>query len=424
VVAGTRLSAVAGTRLSAVAGSTPLVVTESSPSMVAGNTPSEVAKVPDSLSLLFGQKNELPEQIQIQPVNDNPPVTELLVPVIAARSGSQGQLQTAEPDKAPPTSSGLHVKIGKGSMRKPASVAGDKVGQGTPEIAMTALGFAFPIPTPVVSVLPTVPMPPAVSGMPVVATGPVGEIDVPKGIDLHRPAQAGQRVVEPSSPGHPALVAPVATLSMGEAAAGKSPIRFEPVSETASAPIRFDVPQVAPPATASPLPLHSGQDQPTLPVDRAVPADQILPALVSALKTVDGTASVTVRLQPPELGQVQIRIDQTTAGTSRINITTERPETLQLLQSDEPRLQQALDQAGVLSTGRTVTFQVVTQEQTVATPSRPDNMSSGSSDSGQGQSGGAWRQNEDAQRNFSDGSAADQRQTRARWFRAGLDITA
>jgi hypothetical protein len=372
----------------------------------------------------LGQKNELPEQIQIQPVNDNPPIVELPVPVVAARCGSQGQPQIGGPGKAPPASPESHLKIGKWSNRKPAPVAGDKVGKDTPDIALTGLCLASPIQAPVVSVLPTVLIPPLASGTSLVAAGTVREIGVQNGADLHRPAPAGQQVAEPSSPGHPALVAPVMTLSMGEAAAGKNPIRFEPVSEPATATIRLDVAQAAAPATGSSPPLPSGQDQAALPVNRPAPADQIVPALVSTLKTVDGTASVTVRLQPPELGQVQIQIAQTTAGTAHINITTERPETLQLLQRDEPKLQQALDQAGVLSTGRTVTFQVVTQEQTVATPSRPDNMSSGSSDSGQGQSGGMWRQNEDAQRNFNDGSAADQRQTRARWLRAGLDITA
>jgi flagellar hook-length control protein FliK len=146
--------------------------------------------------------------------------------------------------------------------------------------------------------------------------------------------------------------------------------------------------------------------------------------LVGLLKATDSTSSVTVRLQPTDLGQVRIRIGQTAEGAAHIDITAERPETLQLLQRDEPRLQQALDQAGVLSTGRTVSFQVAAPEQVGATASRPDSMATGSDGSGQGQSGGPWRQNDDTQRDSGGGSDSDQGQARARWFRVGLDITA
>jgi flagellar hook-length control protein FliK len=142
------------------------------------------------------------------------------------------------------------------------------------------------------------------------------------------------------------------------------------------------------------------------------------------LQKTDGQQSVTVHLQPAELGQVQIRVDQTVAGAAHIAITAERPETLQLLQREEPRLQQVLDQAGVLSSGRTVSFQVATPEQIGATASRPDSMETGAGASGQGQSGGAWRQNGDSQNDFGRGPGPDQGQNRPRWFRAGLDITA
>jgi flagellar hook-length control protein FliK len=157
--------------------------------------------------------------------------------------------------------------------------------------------------------------------------------------------------------------------------------------------------------------------------DQAAPVGQIAPVLIGVLKATDGTPGVTVHLRPPELGQVNIRVDQTAGGAAHIGITVERLETLLLLQRDEPRLQQALDQAGILSTGRTISFQVA-PDQVGATASRPDSMAPGSGGSGQGQSGGSWRQNNDAQRDFGQGPGPDHRQAHARWFRAGLDITA
>jgi flagellar hook-length control protein FliK len=167
-----------------------------------------------------------------------------------------------------------------------------------------------------------------------------------------------------------------------------------------------------------------GGEQSTFATDRAAPADQLAPALVGVLKTTDGTQSVTVRLQPAELGQVQIRVDRTTEGVSRVDITTDRPETLELLQRDQPKLDQALDQAGIPSSGRNVSFLLAPAEQLGAAASRPDSMSAGSGDTGQGQSQGAWRESSDSRHDPGSGPGPDQQQARARWFRAGLDITA
>jgi hypothetical protein len=55
---------------------------------------------------------------------------------------------------------------------------------------------------------------------------------------------------------------------------------------------------------------------------------------------------------------------------------------------------------------------------------RADGMAAGAGSFGQGHSGGAGRQDGDPQREFRDGPGSDQQQSRARWFRAGLDITA
>jgi flagellar hook-length control protein FliK len=152
--------------------------------------------------------------------------------------------------------------------------------------------------------------------------------------------------------------------------------------------------------------------------------DQVVPAVVKILGTTDGAQSVTVRLQPSELGQVQIRVDRTSEGMAHVSITADRPETLQMLQRDEPRLQQTLDQAGVASNGRTVTFQAAPPDQVGASASRPDSMESGAGGSGQGQSGGAWRESGDGQQSSDNGPRSGQGQTREHWYRAGLDITA
>jgi hypothetical protein len=121
---------------------------------------------------------------------------------------------------------------------------------------------------------------------------------------------------------------------------------------------------------------------------------------------------------------VQIRIDRSVDGATRVDITAERPETLQLLQRDQPRLEQVLDQAGVPASGRSVCFQVATPDQVSASASRPDSLATSSGDGGRGQSGGAWRQSQDQRQGTGTNPDSNQRQTQTRWFRAGLDITA
>jgi hypothetical protein len=89
------------------------------------------------------------------------------------------------------------------------------------------------------------------------------------------------------------------------------------------------------------------------------PTAQIAPTLVTLARAADGTQQMTVRLHPAELGMVQVRIERATSGLTQIDITADRPETLLALQHDQPALHRALDQAGVPSAGRTISFHAV-----------------------------------------------------------------
>ena len=111
------------------------------------------------------------------------------------------------------------------------------------------------------------------------------------------------------------------------------------------------------PAAASSTPV-SASPRPAV----ASPADQVAPVLVSMAHAADGAQRMTLRLEPPDLGHVEIRIDRTADAPAHVNITVERPETLILMLRDQPQLQRALDQAGVPPDGRSVTFHIATAE--------------------------------------------------------------
>nr|WP_249792566.1 flagellar hook-length control protein FliK [Bradyrhizobium sp. BRP22] len=63
-----------------------------------------------------------------------------------------------------------------------------------------------------------------------------------------------------------------------------------------------------------------------------------------------GKSRFEIRLDPPELGRIDVRIHVDNNGQVTSHLTVERPETLQMLRQDANQLQRALDNAG-LSTG-------------------------------------------------------------------------
>ena len=138
---------------------------------------------------------------------------------------------------------------------------------------------------------------------------------------------------------------------------------------------------------------------------------------------------MTLRLDPPELGQMQIRIERPQEAPARVEITVEKPETLTLLLRDQPQLQRALDQAGVPPDGRSVTFHM-----SVAEPApRSDGAqllssaaglagSTGNGSDGASRHGGSPQHQaanamDDAEPEFTPVAVPT-------WLRAGLDITA
>jgi hypothetical protein len=107
------------------------------------------------------------------------------------------------------------------------------------------------------------------------------------------------------------------------------------------------------PATSSVA--AAGAAHPTGP---ASPAEQIAPVLLTLAKTPEGNQLMTVRLHPDDLGMVQVRIERTPSGSTQVEISAEKNNTLQALQRDQIRLHHTLDDAGIPAAGRTVTFHI------------------------------------------------------------------
>ena len=166
-------------------------------------------------------------------------------------------------------------------------------------------------------------------------------------------------------------------------------------------------------------------------------ARQIGDVAVTLLRSVGGgDRQLTVRLDPPQLGRVQVAIAQARGGAAAVTLTVERPETLLLALRDEPALHRALDRAGVPTEARTVTVQLAPQraepsaDRSPLHPSQPGSnlLEQAPRDHGHGQA----RQTPLGQPTPTARQAADAddpadpilASTQSSWQRAGIDITA
>ncbi len=152
----------------------------------------------------------------------------------------------------------------------------------------------------------------------------------------------------------------------------------------------------------------------------APPIRQVAAALVHLTQAASGS-SVTLRLDPGELGQVQVRIDRGADGSSTVHVAAEHPDTLRLLIADQAALHRTLDQAGLAQDGRSVNFSLSTPDAGSSASSDRGSGSGfmGNGNSGGGQQGGAWRQDRSS---YPDPAPSSTPSTA--WLRAGVDITA
>jgi len=72
-------------------------------------------------------------------------------------------------------------------------------------------------------------------------------------------------------------------------------------------------------------------------------------ALQIAVNLKNGKSNFEIRLDPPELGRIDVRVQIDQNGQVTSHLTVEKPETLSMLQQDAPQLQQALNDAGLKS---------------------------------------------------------------------------
>ncbi len=112
--------------------------------------------------------------------------------------------------------------------------------------------------------------------------------------------------------------------------------------------------QAAPTSTPLPQPTHlqaantaaaAQQLQPQVAANPPVPLAGVAVEIATSAKA--GKTSFDIRLDPAELGRIDVRLEVDKHGNVTSHLTVEKPETLTMLRQDAPQLQRALEQAGL-----------------------------------------------------------------------------
>ena len=89
---------------------------------------------------------------------------------------------------------------------------------------------------------------------------------------------------------------------------------------------------------------------------QAVPVTAL--AVENTRQATNGKTQFDIRLDPPELGRVSVRLELDGSGQTRTHLIVERSETLDMLSTDVRNLERALQQAGLKSEPGSVSFEL------------------------------------------------------------------
>jgi len=102
--------------------------------------------------------------------------------------------------------------------------------------------------------------------------------------------------------------------------------------------------------------------RPATPPPPAQQTPQVQVAMQIAKAVQNGTDRISIRLNPAELGRIDIKLDVSQGGQVVATITVDRPETLEMLKADSRALEQALSDAGLDSDSENLSFNLRDQD--------------------------------------------------------------
>jgi flagellar hook-length control protein FliK len=106
--------------------------------------------------------------------------------------------------------------------------------------------------------------------------------------------------------------------------------------------------------SATAAPVAASQLTVTAATNGAVPLSGVAMEIAASAKS--GKSRFEIRLDPADLGRIDVRIDVDRNGQVTSHLTVDKPETLSMLRQDAPQLQRALDDAGFKTGGSGLQF--------------------------------------------------------------------
>lgn len=125
-----------------------------------------------------------------------------------------------------------------------------------------------------------------------------------------------------------------------------------PSADTAPPPIAL--PPTQPPIHAAAPMSPTAHFTATIAGGAPVPLNGL--AVEIATRNQGGASSFAIRLDPADLGRIDVRLDVDNQGRVTSHLTVEKPETLALLRQDAPQLQRALNDAGLKTSDNALQF--------------------------------------------------------------------
>jgi len=206
------------------------------------------------------------------------------------------------------------------------------------------------------SLLDTKPVPAAAPAGPTIAA--TAKLEVPAAI---MPAKAVEP--QPLAPPTAATTAELTLAAAAEPAADPALAKIETkaaaivVDATKPDPAKADTTAATQPQPVAPIASATtprALPAPYQPVANPINMGQMAFEMVRQVH--QGTSRFTIRLDPPELGRVDVRMQVDQTGTINARLTVERAETLDLFQRDQRSLERALAQAGLDSSKTNLEF--------------------------------------------------------------------
>jgi flagellar hook-length control protein FliK len=166
---------------------------------------------------------------------------------------------------------------------------------------------------------------------------------------------------DPSSTGNANAAAPTSKIEDAAKAALDAPLRASPVAASAHPGAQADGTQSTPANAAglvTPAVLTTAAAPVAAPVSATTPAAVPISGLAVeiAASAQAGNNRFDIRLDPPELGRIEVQISVDSNGKATTKLVVDRPATLDLLQRDSGNLQRSLDQAGLQTSDNGLQF--------------------------------------------------------------------